>query len=161
MEIPFIHLVAASWTFSVYLHVNTHSYNIHQLYWHNLAPLSHLACAAALNWLPVDVCFAAYACFKPSCIFCNSEFKSFWMLVYDWEQRLFPHGKYNFQRIAPIFINFVIGTEEKKREMTAVDVYSIATSSVYIRYRIQLYLFFFSGDNIREGFSLFIQLFPL
>lgn len=75
---------------------------------------------------------------------------------------MFPHWKYNFQRIAPIFISFVIRTEEKKWEMMAVDVYSVATNSVFIRHRYRLYLSytFFSGDN-REGSSLFIQLFPL
>lgn len=62
------------------------------------------------------------------------------MLAYDYEQRLFPHWKYSFQRITPRFINFIVVTEEKKWEMMAADVYSVGTNSVFIKYRYRTYL---------------------
>jgi len=54
--------------------------------------------------------------------------------------RLFLHWKYNFQRIAPMFITSIIGNEEKKWEMMAVDVYSVYTNSVFTKYRYSTYL---------------------
>lgn len=63
-----------------------------------------------------------------------------------------------------MFITFIIGTEKKKWEMMAADVYFVGANSVFTKYRYKVYLqlyLFGGGDNNREGLSLFLQLFPL